>query len=49
MAALPAWMVAHKYATVLWLPTADEVGDIMTKVIAAHTYLQHKKRVLGKY
>ena len=41
------WLVAHKYAVVIWLPTTDETGDIMTKIIAAHLYLTHKRKLLG--
>ena len=40
-------LVAHKYAVVLWLPTKDETGDIMTKTLAAYLYLQHKRTLLG--
>jgi len=42
------WMVYHKFATVLWIDTDNETGDIMTKVLAAAAYLKHKRVMLNK-
>ena len=41
------WIVANKYGIVIWVPTDDETGDIMTKILPAHSYAKHKKELLG--
>ena len=42
------WMVVHKFATVVWVPTDSMTGDIMTKIILAGLFVKHRRRMHGK-
>ena len=41
------WLVINKFATVIWIPTKDESGDICTKVLDAASFIKHKKTIFN--
>ena len=41
------WLVYHRLALVIWIPTDFQTGDIMTKVLKAEAFYRHQRTMLN--